>query len=170
MNKSKRNVLFWLSTATKVQYVASICFSLTSPTFLNRPPLIYVSWFWLAVDWKFHHTPSINHFNFVETAVIEICWVAINEALFVEIHQLLLPVKIRWLCPVQRVKTPCKRMRADYETKLQLVVRLPLWTSVEYGISVHCHYSQVYSDLEWLYRLGSHQWIKYICQQIIYIR
>ena len=41
--------------------------------------------------------------------------------------------------------------------KLHLMVRLKSW---EFGVALWCHYSQIHSDLEWLYLLKTHLWIK----------
>ena len=30
----------------------------------------------------------------------------------------------------------------------------------------NCYYSQVYSEIQWYYLLGSHLWVKYICLEI----
>ena len=40
----------------------------------------------------------------------------------------------------------------------------------EYGVAFYCHYSQVHSDLEWLYLLGSYLWVKLIYLKIIHIQ
>ena len=37
---------------------------------------------------------------------------------------------------------------SGYDTKLDLLVRLQSWSFVEWGVPLHCHYSQVHSDLE----------------------
>ena len=47
-----------------------------------------------------------------------------------------------------------------YDTKIYLMIRLLFWSSGECEITLHCHYSQVHSDLEWWYLLGSHLWVK----------
>ena len=44
--------------------------------------------------------------------------------------------------------------------KLHLVVRLLFWVAKEYGIPFHYHYSQLRSNLEWKYVLGSNLWVK----------
>ena len=41
-----------------------------------------------------------------------------------------------------------------------LMLRLQSWSSGKCGVPLHCHYSQVHSDLEWWYLLGSHLLIK----------
>ena len=43
-----------------------------------------------------------------------------------------------------------------YDIKLHLMVKLQFWRSKKCGIFLHCHYSQVHFDLEWLYLLGFH--------------
>ena len=70
------------------------------------------------------------------------------------------PLKICWLNPLQRDKTPSKNESPLYGTKLYLTVRLQFWSSQVFEVPFHCHYSHVHSDLEWLYFLESHLWIK----------
>ena len=64
--------------------------------------------------------------------------------------------------PYRRVRllppTPEKIGCSAYDTKLHLVMRLYFKRSRECGVPLHCHYSQVHSDPEWLYLLGSHLW------------
>ena len=51
-------------------------------------------------------------------------------------------------------------MRFRYDIKLHSMVRLLFLSSRECWVTLHCHYSQVHSDSEWLYMLGSHLWVK----------
>ena len=45
-------------------------------------------------------------------------------------------------------------------TVSHLMVRLQSWNFGECWVPVHCHYSQIYSVLNWLYLLGFLLWIK----------
>ena len=63
--------------------------------------------------------------------------------------------------PCSRVRlTPKKGKGFEFDTKLHLMVKLQFQSSGECGVHLHCHYSQVHSDPEWYYLLGSHLWIK----------
>ena len=42
-----------------------------------------------------------------------------------------------------------KKRCLEYDTKLLLMVRLQFWRPGEYEVHLHCHYSQIQSDLEW---------------------
>ena len=46
----------------------------------------------------------------------------------------------------RRYKTPTKRERPRYETKLHLMVIILFWQSEMYGVSLHCHNTQFHSD------------------------
>ena len=54
-------------------------------------------------------------------------------------------------------KTSCTSVL--YMTWHYLMIKLLSW-STEKGVPLHCNYSQVHYDLEWVYLLGSHLWIK----------
>ena len=56
-----------------------------------------------------------------------------------------------------------------YDTKLHLMVRLLFWRSGEYGVTLHCHYTQVHPNLEWLYLFRSHLGVKFICKLFEYM-
>ena len=43
---------------------------------------------------------------------------------------------------------PCKEF-PEYYINLHLMVRFVSWSLGEYGVPLHCHYSQVHSELEW---------------------
>ena len=55
----------------------------------------------------------------------------------------------------RRGKIPQKKGCLKYDTKLHPIVKLQFLQ-----LHLHCHYSQVHSDLEWWYLLGTHLWIK----------
>ena len=42
-----------------------------------------------------------------------------------------------------------------------LMVKLYCWSLGEYKVPLHCHNSQVHSELKWLYLLESYSWVKY---------
>ena len=62
-----------------------------------------------------------------------------------------------------------QQWQCGYDTKLYLVVRYQLLSYKECRELYYCYYSQVHSDLKWLYPLDSHEWVKYICLKIITI-
>ena len=67
-------------------------------------------------------------------------------------------------CPLQLaviipVRVPCMG-QIEIVFKQHLTVKLQSWNFQECEELFHCHYSQVYSDLEWLYLSGSHLWVK----------
>ena len=66
--------------------------------------------------------------------------------------------------PCKGVKPPAKKSVLGMTL---LTVRLQFWTCGECSASFFYHYSQVYSDLEYKYLLGSHLWVKLICLKII---
>ena len=52
--------------------------------------------------------------------------------------------------PSEEVRPPhtrkAKKRFPMYDTQLHLVMRLHFWSSGEYGVTLHCHYSPVQSD------------------------
>ena len=44
-----------------------------------------------------------------------------------------------------------KKKTVEYDIKLYLIPWLQFWRSWEYWEHLYCHYSQVFSDMEWLY-------------------
>ena len=67
------------------------------------------------------------------------------------LFDLLQGFRMRWLYPLQWGKSTPKKECLEYDTKLHLIIRLQFWQSCEYGVRFHCHYSQVYFELKWLY-------------------
>ena len=47
---------------------------------------------------------------------------------------------------VQRSRTTSLTSYPGYDSKLLLLVKLQFWSFVEWGVLLHCHYSQVHSD------------------------
>ena len=43
-----------------------------------------------------------------------------------------------------------------HDAKLHMMVRLQSWSLWEFGVPLHCTYSQVHSDPEWSYLLESY--------------
>ena len=57
--------------------------------------------------------------------------------------------KIRRLHLCRGVSLPAPNECPGYDTKLHLMVRLQLWNFGKCGVPLHCHHSQVHSDLVW---------------------
>ena len=67
-------------------------------------------------------------------------------------------LKIRWLYPLQKSKTPYHLKK--YWFLGHLIMRHWFWRSGVCRVPIHCHSSQVYSDQEWQYLFGFHLWVK----------
>ena len=77
-------------------------------------------------------------------------------------------LRMYWLPPLQRVRSPSQKVGV-------LGVALNwIWcwdsSSGESEVPFYCHYSQVHSNLEWQYLLGSRLWVKLVYLKIICIK
>ena len=66
------------------------------------------------------------------------CWILILVVIIVSpltfSKCLSIELRIHWLYPQQRGKTPPKKRCPNYDTKLHLIVSLHFWRSVEFGV------------------------------------
>ena len=53
----------------------------------------------------------------------------------------------------KQINEPYKKVYLEYDTELHLVMRIQFWSSGVSGISLPGQYSQVHSELDWLYLL-----------------
>ena len=70
----------------------------------------------------------------------------------------------------KRARTPAKEKVFWVKHKISPVDEVLVLVICLGRVLLHCYYSQVHSDPEWKYLLGSHIWIKLISFKIIHIR
>ena len=121
--------------------VNGVSFRNNRNTFLN---LIFLCVFSSHLCFSFLLSCFIHFFSSIFTPfyIISISSIISHFFSFISIFVLSLTLGIYWLHHLQNVKTPTKKRRPGYNTKMLLLIGLQLRNSMEGGVLIHWHYSQ----------------------------